>query len=240
MTKRFMVACAAVVAAAGLAGAEEAQPGKWDVSVAAGLTATDGNSDTRQGTVSVLGERKADTDQYRTGLEFAYGETEGSNTLENGKAFAGWRHLVSERAYGLVDLTVAYDAIADVDYRATLAPGVGYFLMKDDLAQLGVEAGPAYVWEKVGGVSDDYLALRFAERYDRKLSDTATCWQSIEYLPRADDFDDYLLSAEIGVEAALNAKLSVRLVVKDQYDSTPAADRKQNDLTVIGALAYRL
>jgi hypothetical protein len=38
----------------------------------------------------------------------------------------------------------------------------------------------------------------------------------------------------------VSASLNIRLSVKDTYDSNPAPDRENNDVSVIGALAYSL
>ena len=209
-------------------------------SIALGLTMTDGNSDTLLGNISLLKLRTRDAYSLRLGADFAYGEDQDETTTENAKAIAEYRYLLSERAYVFSTLTVLYDDIADIDYRGVLAAGPGYYLMKSDRATLGVEAGPAYIHEKVGGEENDDLALRVGQRYDRVLSATAKCWQALEYLPIIDDFDDYLLNSEIGVEAAINSSASIRLVVKNAYDSTPAPDREKSDTTVIGALAYQL
>lgn len=222
------------------AAAEEAKKEGYTTSIAAGVSATDGNSDVKQGTVNVLTEGPLCKGALRAGADFAYGEIGGDTTNENGKAFAGYRQPIQGELYGLLDNTLSYDAIADVDYRLIVAPGLGYNLMNKEKVKLAVEGGPAYVWEEVGNEQDDYLALRFAERYDRKLAGTSKCWQSVEYLPRSDDFDDYLLNAEIGLEGALTEKAALRLVVGDKYDSTPAPGREENDVTVTGSLVYTL
>ncbi len=209
-------------------------------SIALGVTLTDGNSDTLLGTASLLHDRKRDGYALRLGVDGAYAETKDETTTENVKGAAEYRHLLSERAYLLGSLTALYDSIADVDYRVIAGVGPGCYLMKDKEASLAVDAGPAFITEKVGGETGDEWALRVGQRYDRQLSATAKVWQALEYLPLFDDFDDYLLNAEVGIEAAVNSTLSLRLVVKNAYDSTPAADREKSDTTVIGALAYQL
>ena len=55
-------------------------------------------------------------------------------------------------------LATGQDNIADVDYRVTVSPGLGYFLMKEADASLSAEIGPGYLWEKVAGVEDDYAS----------------------------------------------------------------------------------
>ncbi|HMP75207.1 MAG TPA: DUF481 domain-containing protein [Kiritimatiellia bacterium] len=230
----------AAVLVAGVLSAHAEEKAPSENSIALGVTMTDGNSDTLLATVGLEHNRKRDGYSLRLALDGAYGEDKDETTTENVKGVGEYRKLLSERAYILGSLSALYDSIADVDYRVIVGVGPGYFLMKDEAASLGVEVGPAFIAEEVGGVESEEWALRVGQRYERQLSPTAKTWQSLEYLPLVDDFDDYLLNAEIGIEAAINSRASIRLVVKNAYDSTPAADAEKSDTTLIGALAFQL
>jgi len=210
-----------------------------------GVTLTDGNSDTLQANAALVTEgEKEGLGSVRTGIEANYGEStvDGATetTIENARLFANVKKTISPRTFASLDGSLLYDDIAAIDYRAILAPGVGSYLVKNDSTALYFEVGPAYVWEKVADESDDYLALRLAQRVDHALSPTARMWQSAEYLPKADDFDDYLLTAEVGVEAAVNTRVNLRLVLQNKYDSTPAMDLEKNDLTLIAGIGVSL
>lgn len=228
-----------------MAAAQEEPASGFKNTLSAGATLTDGNSETLQVNVGFVteGERKG-LGSVRAGLEGNYGEsTVVSNketTVENLSGFVNVKKTISTRTFGSVNGDILYDDIAQIDYHATLGPGVGAYLVKNDETALSFEAGPSYVWEKVADVRDEYLALRFAERVDHALSKTAKVWQSLEYLPKADDFGDYLLSAELGVEAAVNASMSLRLVLQDKYDITPGTDLEKNDLALIAGISVSL
>ena len=103
-----------------------------------------------------------------------------------------------------------------------------------------MELGLAWILEEIDGVSNDSLAGRVAQTYERKLSETAKTWQKLEYLQTLDSSDDYLLNGEIGLESALSGSLALRLVVQDRYDNTPAVDAERNDLSVTAGLSYKL
>jgi putative salt-induced outer membrane protein YdiY len=106
---------------------------------------------------------------------------------------------------------------------------------------MGLEAGLAYVYEKMEDISGDGNAsARLAARHDQKLSDSSKLWLSAEYIPSFEDSGIYLMNAEAGIEAAINTSLSLRFVVQDRYDSQVPADRKENDLAVISSLVYKL
>jgi len=225
--------------------AQEEKAGGFKNTLSVGATLTDGNSETMQANGSLVTEgEKEGLGSVRAGIEGNYGEStvdgEDEKTVENVRIFANVKKTITPLTFASLDGSVLHDDIAQIDYRATLAPGLGAYLIKNDRQSLFVEAGPAYVWEKVAGVSDDYLALRFAERYELAISKTSRVWQSLVYMPTADDFDDYLLNAEIGAEAALNAMLSLRVVLQDKYDSTPGAGLEKNDLTLIAGVSLSL
>ncbi len=210
-----------------------------------GVTLTDGNSETLQANAALITEGEKDgLGSVRAGVEANYGEStvdgQTETTIENARLLANVKKTISPRTFASLDGSLLYDDIAAIDYRGIIAPGVGTYLVKNDSTALYFETGPAYVWEKVADISDDYFALRLAQRLDHVLSPTARMWQSAEYLPKADDFDDYLLNAEIGVEAAVNARVNLRLVLQNKYDSTPAMGLKKNDLTLIAGIGVSL
>ncbi len=210
-----------------------------------GVTLTDGNSETLQANAALVTEgEKEGLGSVRAGVEGNYGEStvdeQKETTIENARLFANVKKNISPMTFASLDGSLLYDDIAAIDYRGIIAPGVGAFLVKNDSTALYFEAGPAYVWEKVADVSDDYLAVRFAQRLDHALSETARIWQSAEYLPRADDFGDYLLNVEIGAEAAMNSRMNLRIVLQNKHDSAPGEGLEKNDLVLIAGMSLSL
>jgi len=245
---RLRVATAVLIAIAATAvtgTAADKEGAGFDTSLAAGVALTDGNSETLQSNASITTEgEKEGLGSIRAGAEGNYGEStvddETETTVENGKAFLNIRKTLSEKTFALFDTSVLYDDIAEVDYRITAGPGLGYYLVKEDDLEFSVEAGAAYLWEDVAGETADYVVVRFAERITHDVSETCKVWQSAEFLPEAEDFSNYLLTAEAGIECAINSSVNLRLVVQDKYDSEPGDDLEQNDLTVIGGLSVSL
>jgi len=228
------------MAMAGMARAEEAAPEGWKPEIALGFTLTDGNSDTSMLTVNAAANRKWEEHEVLLGAKYAYGETDSETTTDNGEATAQYNYLFTERTYGYLKGAASYDDQADLDYRILLGPGVGYYFLKSDATALAGETGVAWRREKKGGEEDDAAVLRLAQRGEHKLSETSKIFESVEYMPNLDDFDLYLLTAEAGVEAALNASMNLRLVVQDKYDSDPAPDTESNDVTVTASLVWKI
>ena len=214
-------------------------PPKWEGSAALGATLTRGNSETLLFTVNILALRKWDKNEFRTGADAAYGENSSVKSTEMVHGFAQYNRLVSERAYLLARVDATHDAVADIEYRLNLNLGGGYYIIKNQRTQLGVEAGPGIIHEKQGPNENTYMSLRLAERFEHKLTEKSKIWQSVEFLPQVDDFNNYIINAEIGIDTNIYKQFDLRFFIVDTFDNEPAPGRKQNDLKFVTAVAYK-
>lgn len=223
------------------------EPPKWKSSLAFGLTLARGNSETFLTTLAAGTTRKWDQNELTFGADGAYGTTKDQNTGQTTKSantahgFGQYNRLFGDRWYGFGRVDGLYDGLADIDYRVTLSLGLGYYLIKTTNTDLSIEAGPGYVFEKLGGVEDDFPTLRLAEKFHHALSEHARVWEFVEWLPSLKNFGHYIVNAEVGLEADLSKdkKWVMRTYLQDTYNSEPAAGRKNNDLKLIAAVGYK-
>lgn len=211
------------------------EPGAWDLSTALGFNLTSGNIDSRLLTASFNAEREKDSDIYKFNITGADGEQEKQKTQRFIRSTARYNRLISERAYFGAGGSFLKDDIANVDYRAVLSPGVGYFLVKSEDVELSVEGGPAYVWQKLG-IKDDFLAARAANDFSWKLSETAKVFQTAEYLLNTDKTEEYIIVGTAGLEASLTSSLALVTSIQDRFNSVPAPGRQKNDVLITTAL----
>ena len=251
--KHGCMALAALLVALGLHGQEAAPAGKLEKSLSLGATLTDGNSETMlaNGSFLLAGEQER-LGSFKVGLEGNYGENttrtvvdgveveSEEKTVANAKLTANVKKTLSRVTFVYLDGSVLNDDIAEIDYRATLGPGLGLYLIKNDRTSFSVDAGVAQVWEEVADIKDDYLALRLAESFEHHFAENAKIWQSVVYMPEASDFDNYLVTAELGVEAPLQGRLNLRVVLQDKFDSQPGEGLEKNDLTLIAGVNIKL
>ena len=240
---KALTACALLCAGSTFSHAQtvvDAVPPKWETTAALGLTLTRGNSDTLLFTGNILGTKRSKVDEWSLGADGSYGKNSGVKNNEALHGFAQWNHLFNEKFYGFVRVDGLHDAIADLKYRITLSPGLGYYIIKNDATRLSVEGSPAFIYEKQGlRKAHGYMALRLAERFEQKLNDKTKIWQSLEVLPQVDHWKNYILNAELGIDTAITKKLSLRSFVQDSYDNEPAPGRKKNDIKLVTAVAYK-
>lgn len=211
----------------------------WDSSASAGLTLTKGNSDTLLLTAKLTSERKMPVNEYDLGLAGTYGKTSGVKTTESLDGTAQWNHLFTDRFYGYLRGEGLHDGVADIQYRVTAGPGVGYYLIKEKETTFALEGGMSGVFQKLGTNDTAYVTLRLAERFEHKFGNKARIWENVEVLPQVDKFQNFLINAEAGVEAPISKNLSIQTYVDDNYNSEPASGRKKNDIKLVSAVAYK-
>lgn len=237
------VLCAAAVFAADSSG-DSTNGSPLKITISAGANLSDGNTEAAKCNASLLVEgEKEPLGSLRAGAEINYGESKVAETnrtdTDNGKVFINAKKTITKKTFAYGDASAMRDDMAELDYRIIAGPGLGFYAVKNARTSLSIESGVSYMWEKKNEVRSDAWALRAAERFELKITDTSKCWQSSEYLAPLEDFADYLLNAEVGVEADISSKLSLRLVLQDKYDNTPGEGLKCNDLALIAALSLK-
>lgn len=237
MKKLALALTMGLLTATSLFGQEEEQI-NWDKTASFGLTLTRGNSETLLTTANFQADRKGSKNEVSLGGTATYGEDNGSVNTQFLRGFGQYNRLFNDKLFGYLRLDALHDQIADVNIRLLLGPGVGYYFLKDEKATLTIQAGGNYVYEEQGGISDNYATIRIAENYTRKINERANFWQSAEFLPQVDDFENFILLMEVGIESKITDNLSLRAVIQDNYDNQPAAGRDSNDLRLITGISY--
>lgn len=257
------VGALAVVLTGSPAQGQEAKPPEkkgWETVANAGLTLTKGNSENLLASIGINSSRKWSKDEVFLGASAGYGNTtikqagqpDNEETTEQYvKGFSQYNHLFTERLYGGLRLDGLYDKIANIHYRFTLSPLLGYYFIKNPNTLLSAEVGPSLVTEEVvsrfTGLpnldkrvdQNTYVALRVGQRFEHKFKGGAKIWETAEWIPQVTDFENWLLNVEIGASAPLTKKLDVRLVLQDSYDNVPPNGREENDLKLIAGLGYK-
>jgi putative salt-induced outer membrane protein YdiY len=212
----------------------------WESSLGVGFTLTRGNSDSLLTTANIQTHRKTPENEIGLGADGAYGENNSVQNVNSAHGFTQYNHLFSERLFGYLRADALHDEIADLQYRITLSPGAGYYFLKQTNTSVAGEFGPAMVFERLGNEDNNYISLRAAERSEHKFTGSnARVWQSFEILPQINDFNNFVMNAEVGLEAAVFKKISLQVCLQDNFINEPAPGRQQNDLKIVSGLKYK-
>ena len=210
----------------------------WSGGVDFGGTYLQGNSDVLHLYGGIEAISHGVGDELILGLEGVYGKSNGVKDAEWVRAYSQYTREIAEPFYYGMFSDFLHDDIADLRYRFTINPLFGMYVFKNERSSLAIEAGPAFVIEEQAGISDSYFALRFAERFEFKLSDRTRFWQSLEYMPEVSDFGNYILIGEAGIETLLGRNVSLKTFVQNRYDNQPAPGIERNDFGFFLALSF--
>lgn len=223
--------------------AQDAEEPKWSQSAGVGFTLTRGNSENVLFTANYDAAKEWARNEMTLGLSGGYGESDNVKNTEFINGFGQYNRLFGEddRMFGFGRLEGLSDGVADIDYRFILSAGMGYYFMKDyqEKFTLSGDVGPGVVYEKIGGEEETYATVRFGEKFNWQISETARLWQKADFSPQIDQVENYVFTFEIGAEAALTEKMSLRTVLTDTYRSEPADGRKNNDLKLVTSINYK-
>ncbi|MFD2255076.1 YdiY family protein [Luteolibacter algae] len=210
----------------------------WEFTGAAGLSFSDGNSDSAAYSVQFLGSYVKATEEAYLGVDYSYSEDDAVIATDSLKIFGQYNHDVSERFYLGIYGAYFRDSAADIDYRIDPSILLGFRAIDGDEMKLTFEAGPGFTWRERGGVKSEFATARFSEKFEYHFNETTKLWQSASLTPRIEDFSDYLFDLDVGIETRLTRQWSLRSFVRHRIDSTPAVGKGRSDTAFILGAAY--
>lgn len=233
--------------------AQAAAPEKkgWETVASAGLTVQSGNSESLATTLGLDTKKKWESDEALLGASGGYGKSsstgnERSRTTDYAKAYGQYNHLISERAYFGLRIDGEHDGIADLAYRIRVSPLIGYYVIKNDKTTLSFDAGPSFTVEEREASptkprdKQEFIALRFGEKFEHKISDTTKIWQTAEYIPAIKDWPEHdLINGEIGISTAITPKWDLQVKYQVTYDNGVNFGKECTDTRLIALTSYK-
>jgi len=220
-------------------------PSPWQTTASMNAAVSRGNADTLLIGAALTSLRKWDKNEIALGADATFGSNSDpttrkeTTTAQNYGVYAQYNRILSDRVYLGLRSDARQDRIAFVDYRATVAPALGYYVVKNDRLKVKIENGPAFIFESLQGAGTaNYLTLRLAEEVQWKINERASIIQSMEYLPQVEDLGNYVVNFNMGLSAKITDKASVTITFQDFYRSVPAPGRRSNDLRLLAGIPY--
>ncbi len=216
-------------------------PVAWSTSATFALTVTGGNSQTLNTTLDFNTSRKTPENEFLFDINGTYGENSNVKSAEQLEGTGQYNHLATHRLYYGIKLDGFHDGIAGIDYRLTVSPLAGYYLIKKPMTELGLELGPGYVYERLIGSATtiSQATVRAGERYSHKINGTTKIWQDFEILPYVQNFGNYYMDGEIGINTSITKHAGLTCYVQDYYYSMPALGRLHNDIKFVTGITYK-
>ncbi len=204
----------------------------WTGSFAAGLNGKTGNSVNTDINITLKLDRENDFGKLALLASYFYSSNDVVTTTD--RFFGQARHEMNlpwPKLSWFNQLQIETDRFKDFDYRLALHTGLGYEIYKTDSGFLKLRFG-AGASREFGGVNTNWNPeLQFGADWEHKLMETLKLFAIADYYPNIEDFADYRLVTNTGLEFVLDAERNInfRMFALNRYDSTPNPGDDKND-----------
>lgn len=217
-------------------------PGEtWEGSFGAGLTVSNGNSDTSNFNVTAKAAYDPRNPHLAT-LEALYlrGSNEGETNVARTALNVRDDYSLTERASLFGQFGYLRDVFKGIDYLVAPTFGVGHKVVNLERTKFNVYAGAGVSWEKNTGLEEvsTNAAITAGENFSHQLTGTTTITHAATALWTATDFGDALYTLSAGLDAALTSRTKLKVEILELYKSQPPPGRQSQDVSFITSVVY--
>jgi putative salt-induced outer membrane protein len=210
--------------------------------VGGGLAVTRGNTETNNFNLTAALTRDPKTKNVIKG-NAAYLRSSQSAILNLDRTSVNLRdeYGLSLRTFAFGQLDYFRDNFKQIIFFWAPTGGIGYKLINTDATQFIVDGGVGTVFEKNPGIETSKSgSLVAGERFNHRLSQTATFSESLSTIWKMKDFQDSLTNFSFGVTSTLVGNLQLKLEFLDSYKHKSAKPSiKKNDTAFVTSFVLK-
>lgn len=221
--------------------AQEAPADPLTASLGFSWLATSGNSDSSTLGLDFTLKRLPEPWGYEAAANALRAEEDGERTAERYGARGRASRALDERWSVFAGLSGERDRFAGVDLRAIAEGGVAWQAVKSTLHELSFDGGLTWTNEDMTATGTDSffgavagLAYAFKPREGTALTERVLVYPSLE------DGDDWRLTSETAVQAALTGRLGLKVGFAVRRDNEPPPGFEKTDTTTTVSLVLTL
>lgn len=198
-----------------------------------------GNTDRRAINVGVDAERRTEDDRFTIRGTWDYGEDKigpGLWNLSQRRTYGGMKYdyFFAPRWYLWSNVSGEGDYKANLDLRFTAGAGIGHQLFDEERFKLGLEVGPAYLFEdyRTNTPTSESATGRGAFTLQWDITDRVRFLQFAEAFLSLETSDDVFVRHDARLQAKLTEAMIAQLQWILLYDNTPAPGNERVDHTL--------
>lgn len=212
---------------------DEVDANPWTGSFAAGLNGKSGNSQNLDINMALNLARETEANSTTLFATYFYSTTEIATVTD--RFFAQGRRerkLADPRWSIYFQSAYEWDRFKAFDYRIALHAGFAFevYKLEDRLLKFRFGSGAS---KEVGGANEEWLPeLQLGLDWERQLTETLKFFVTTDYYPNYQDFSDFRLNTNAGMEFVVDADrdINFRVFTFNRYDSTPEPGNIENDI----------
>jgi putative salt-induced outer membrane protein YdiY len=215
----------------------------WTGRAELGLNGKSGNTDRIDARALVTTTRTGPHGRLTLGLRGAYAEKDGDRSQSEAFATELYERDITDRLFGFEKLTLEHDEFENINLRATLTAGLGYFVLKSDRRELKVRGGLAYQREEFSSgppSSDDSFLVELGYNYRYDFRTWLRYSSGMSFFVEPSELEAWRLDAENAGEIPIgpDSHWKVRFGVRTEYDNAPQPGIEKRDMTYFLSLVY--
>lgn len=211
---------------------------RWAGAVVAGAALARGNTQSETANVNIDAARRTDDDRITLGAGYYFASQRNNSTRDTSTIADSWflkgqyDYFMTKKLYGYGNIRYEKDRIANLDKRIAPGMGLGYQLIERADFNVSTEAGATWMYERYTDPNETrtYMAGRLAYHVDKSFNDYVKGFHNLEYFPSLERADTFLVNTDVGLRAALTARMAIEAKAQMAYNSQPAAGRDKKDL----------
>jgi putative salt-induced outer membrane protein YdiY len=215
----------------------------WSGRAEAGLAGKSGNTDRIDARALVTATRTGPHGRLTLALRGAYAEVEGDRSQNELMGTELYERDLTDRLFAFEKLALEYDEFENLDLRATLSAGLGYFLIRSTRQELKVRGGLAYQYEEFsdgGSSTEDNFLLEAGYDYRLDLNRWFRFTSRLSFFVEPSDRDAWRFDAENAGEVPLSqtSGWKLKLGIRHEYDNAPQPGIEELDTSYYASLVY--
>ncbi|SDV47982.1 DUF481 domain-containing protein [Chitinasiproducens palmae] len=248
-TARTLTLAFSALSAIGLAAATPAlaQPvkedGQWRGSVNAGLSAASGNTTSASINASANATWADHINKFTASFTGLYGtetDNDGNKSTSNNlfRANALYTHNLNERVYTFGSLDLERNELQDLNFRSSIAGGMGYHVIRRTDETFNVFGGLSYNYERYKTEQRNYPELVLGQEWNRKVSDTVSFNERFAVYPNLGYPGYFRTQLDVGLTTKLSDRLNLNVSLQNRYQNHPVYQVKKMDTLFVTSIGY--
>lgn len=214
----------------------------WTVTLEGSAVMQEGNTDRIDARGRFDAKRATANDLLHFYLQVLYSEEDDERSANEYIAGSRYRNDITDRWYWYARSELEFDEFENLDLRATVAGGTGYFWIKKPEHELATSIGAGYRHESYDdGRTEDAAILDLGLDYRLDIGDWAQFTHSTVYSPDVEEFNDYRIDADTALVFPFkDDRWKWKVGMRNEYNSNPQPGLDRLDNTYYTSLVLEL
>lgn len=212
----------------------EAQRPRWSANVEIGANYKEGNNDVLEARGRIELKRTTLDDMLLFWASGDYGEQDDRRSTAEAKGGATYEYSLTDRWFWQAKFSLEYDEFEDLDLRAIVGTGPGFYWIKKPDHELRNRVGLGYQHESfMDGTTTNEGLFNLGLDYRLDLADWLRFTHTTDYYPTFEELDNYRLVVDnaLIIPLADSEVWKLKLGALYEYDSHPRPGVERLDQT---------